>query len=302
MSQQQEEVEMKTMNKDEVENEEDSGSEYTGSEYTEEESESEARGTDSEDDEPETKEKTKEKNEESNTIKKKPVGLLIERPVGWTTKGVIPSKLGFRKTRGLVLTFNVLLALLSICAIQVICLYRDMCSNSDDPTVPDVVGLSIVPLSLIAILLVCPVSWWSTVSRLSSKVWRYHLFLSASYAVTLVAMVIVGAVEYLDIMEIRSCVEPSSSGANCTGWDELSAIQRNRFQNDKSIFETEINKNGAAIGIFACLGCLICILDVIISACLLCSGADEDFDDDDMDLPSTTLLSGGGTLGRSSSE
>ena len=43
MSQQQEEVEMKTMNKDEVENEEDSGSEYTGSEYTEDESESEAR-------------------------------------------------------------------------------------------------------------------------------------------------------------------------------------------------------------------------------------------------------------------
>ena len=35
MSQQQEEVEMKTINKDEVENEEDSGSEYTGSEYTE---------------------------------------------------------------------------------------------------------------------------------------------------------------------------------------------------------------------------------------------------------------------------
>ena len=298
-------VEMKRMTKKKDEEEEESGSEYTGSEYTDE-SGSEEKRTDSEDDDASSEEeeqkieqKTEEESKENTMKNKKPVGLLIERPVGWTTKGVIPSRLGFRKTRGFLLTLNVLLAILSICAIQVICLYRGMCSNSDDPTVPDSIGLSIVPLALFGILLVCPLGFWSSQSRFSSKVWRYHLALSTIYVVILLAMIIVGAVEYLDMLEIRPCiVVDATSGANCTGWDELSTTQRNRFQNDESEFETEINKNGAAVGIFGCLGCFICIIDVLISSCLLCSGTDEILDDDGMDLPLTTMFStGAATLG-----
>ena len=293
--------------KKEEEEEEESGSEYTGSEYTDESEAEEEKHTDSEDDDvsSEEEEQIEQKTEESkeNTMKNtKPVGLLIERPVGWTTKGVIPSRLGFRKTRGFLFTLNVLLAILSICAIQVICLYRGMCSNSDDPTVPDSIGLSIVPLALFGILLVCPLGFWSSQSRLSSKVWRYHLVLSTIYAIILLAMIIVGAVEYLDMLEIRPCiVVDASSVTNCTGWDELSTTQRNRFQNDESEFETEINKNGAAVGIFGCLGCFICIIDVLISSCLLCSGTDENLDDDGgMDLPLTTMFSTAtATLGQS---
>jgi len=302
MSEQRRQVEMKNMQTSnrsadhEEEEEEETGSEYTDGSDDEGTDDSEDSSSDEEEKktEPDEKNDTKVEEEEEKKKKKgndidgKTVGLLIERPQGWTTRGAIPSKLGFRKSRGCVLTLNTLLCILCVSALQVSCLYRDMCSNSDDPTVPKVVGLSIVPLCLIGIFLVCPVGAWSAVSRVSSsKIWFFHLFISLSFAVALIAMIITGAVEYLDMLEVRPCILETDTSANCTGFDELSSTQKSRFENDKSTFETEINRNGAAIGVFGCLGCLICILDVFVSVCVICSGRkDENFDDECMmDLP-----------------
>lgn len=277
---------MKKMSKkgNEITKEGEYESEYTEESESEEENETE-NSAEEEDSSSEEEEKRRdedsdeEKKEDTqppqeDTIKKKQVGLLIERPVGWTTKGVIPRKLGYRKSRACVLTLNTFLLILSLCALQVICLYRDMCTDNGNPTVPRVISLSVVPLTLGSIILVFPLGTYTSISKIRSKVWGLHLLVSASFCIVVFVMIIIGAVEYMDIIENKSCTM-NTLMTNCTKWDDLSSKQKGRFQNDEGTFLTDINRNGAAIGIFACIGCLICALDVLISSFAMCAGRDD---------------------------
>ena len=194
-------------------------------------------------------------------------GLVVKRPQGWSFKGPVPSSRGHRILRAFVWTANASLGLLAILSLQVICLLRNMCFHDDDLTTPVPLSNSIAPIAMLVIFAVAPYGLWTSASQYR-KTWTAHIVLSASCAVLLLGMVIYGSIAFLDKIEEKACTL-DSYGATCNAWDEATSRQRAWFENDESEFNKRLDENAAASGIFACLGCVLCLVDCIASLVVL---------------------------------
>lgn len=199
-------------------------------------------------------------------------GLMVKRPKGWTTTAPILSNVAQRTTRAFIFLLNVLMLVFLLISVQYFCLYRDACYFNENPSLPHNVTISIIPLCLIATIVVVPLG--IAASSSSSKMfWMLHISVTLAYALLVISFLIYGVVEFTSVFQEKKCVATNGEmKENCTAWELLSTKERSFYRGDQSDFDSQVNHNGASMGVAASLASVLCIIDVSLSLSVLIRG------------------------------